>query len=295
MPGGPGGSSTDGMASRFRRLQARYEPAVTRTLLLGLFVTGVSAQLVEPIGDALQDKAFLGGALLSLVGYVLYESVKDLAASLRLPARAQVESRELGTFVSEAFRARTVEIGFLGYTGETLYNELHHRLEGLQEDPGLTRHVNVRFLIPDFGRPMTVPSRVGENGRPDDDEDFRKRLEEKCREYDQTLAGLAERLTGLGRVTARCEYRLYPGIPTNKVCVFNRELVLHGLYDVTARTVLRSSDPEYYDPKGYRTALTVWSQEGGDDAKAVIATWNKHFDSLWDLASPPSWRALPAT
>ena len=43
-------------------------------------------------------KAFLGGALLSLLGYVLYDSVKDLAASLRLPARAQVQSRELGSF-----------------------------------------------------------------------------------------------------------------------------------------------------------------------------------------------------
>ncbi|MFB6770411.1 MULTISPECIES: hypothetical protein [unclassified Streptomyces] len=282
------------MAQRFRRLQARYEPTVTRTLLLGLFVVGVSAQLVKPIGDALEDKAFLGGALLSLVGYVLYESVKDLASSLRLPARAQVESRELGTFVSEAFRARTVEIGFLGYTGETLYNELYHRLEGLLEDPGPIRHVNVRFLIPDFGRPMTVPSRVGEGGRPVDDPDFRKRLEEKCREYDETLSVLAERLTRLGRVTAHCEYRLHPGIPTDKVCVFNRELVLHGLYDVTARTVLRSTDPEYYDPKGYRTDLTVWSQEGGDDAKAVLATWNRHFDSLWGLAATPPWRAAAA-
>jgi hypothetical protein len=205
-----------------------------------------------------------------------------------------VESRELGVFVSEAFRGRTVEISFLGYTGETLYNELYHRLEGLLEDPGPIRHVNVRFLIPDFGRPMTVPSRVGEDGRPVDDPDFRKRLEEKCREYDQTLSGLGERLSRLGRVTARCEYRLHPGIPTDKVCVFNRELVLHGLYDVTARTVLRSSDPEYYDPKGYRTDLTVWSQEGADEAKAVLATWNRHFDSLWGLASVPPWRTATA-
>ena len=64
--------------------------------------------------------------------------------------------------VTEAFRDRTVEISFLGYTGETLYNELYHRLEELHEDPGPTRHVVVRFLVPDFRVPMTVPSRVGE-------------------------------------------------------------------------------------------------------------------------------------
>lgn len=290
MSGGGSRPADGGMGERLRRFHARYEPAVTRILLLAIFVTGVTAQFVKPVGDALQGKAFLGGALLSLVGYVLYDTLKDLAASLRLPARGQVRSRDLGSFVSEAFSARTVEISFLGYTGETLYNELYHRLEGLLDDPGPTRHVSVRVLIPDFGQPMTVPSRVGPGGSPVDDPDFRKRLERKCQEYDQTLSGLAERLTREGRVTAECEYRVYPGIPRDKICVFNRDQVLHGLYDVVARTVLRSSDPEFYDPKGYRTDLSVWSRKGSDDSKTVVATWNKHLDDLWSLAAVPPWR-----
>ncbi|MFV8187339.1 hypothetical protein [Streptomyces sp. AF1B] len=289
MSGGDGADG-DTMGARLKRFQARYESAFTRILLLGIFATGLTAQFVKPVGDALEGKASLGGALLSLVGYVLYDTVKDLAASLRLPTRAQVKSPELGRFVSEAFHARTVEIAFLGYTGETLYNELYHRLEGILEDPGPTRRVVIRVLVPDFGLPMRVPSKVGAGGEPIDDPDFRKRLETKCREYDQTLSGLAERLTALGRVTAQCEYRLYPGIPRDKICIFNRELVLHGLYDVTARTVMRSSDPEFYDPKGYRTDLNVWSLEGSEDAKAVVATWNRHLDGLWNLAETPSWR-----
>jgi hypothetical protein len=293
MSGGASRPVDGGMAERLKRFQARYEPIATRVLLLGIFVTGVTAQFVKPLGDALEGMAFLGGALLSLVGYVLYDTVKDLATSLRLPTRAQVKSWELGRFVSEAFRAREVEISFLGYTGETLYHELSHRLEGLLEDPGPTRSVCVRVLIPDFGQPMTVPSKVGEHGEPLDDPDFRRRLELKCREYDQELSGLAARLTDRGRVTAECEYRLYPGIPRDKICIFNRELVLHGLYDVVARTVLNSSDPEFYDPKGYRTELNVWSQEGTDDARAAVATWSKHLDDLWSLASVPSWRREP--
>src|SRR5690242_15315510 len=84
---------------RLKRLRARYEPAVTRILLLGFFGTGLIAQFVKPVGDALQGKVFLGGALLSLVGYVLYDSVKDLTVSLRMPPRRQVNSRELGGFV----------------------------------------------------------------------------------------------------------------------------------------------------------------------------------------------------
>ncbi|MFC4505553.1 MULTISPECIES: hypothetical protein [Streptomyces] len=279
-----------GVGQALRRYQDRLEPVVTRVLLIGIFVTGLTAQFVKPVGDAMEGKAYLGGALLSLVGYVLYDTVKDLSSSLRLPTRGQVKSRELGAFVSDAFRARAVDIRFLGYTGETLYNELYHRLEGLIEDPGPTRHVTIRVLIPDFAQAMTVPSRVGERGVPVDDPDFRKRLEGKCQEYDETLSGLAERLTAEGRVNARCEYRVYPGIPRDKICIFNRELVLHGLYDVIARTVLRGAAPEYYDPKGYRTDLNVWSLEGSEDSKALIATWNRHLDNLWTLAAPPPWR-----
>ena len=161
MSGAGGRSDGDSVGARLRRFQTRYESAFTRILLLA---TGVTAQFVKPIGDALEGRAFLGGALLSLVGYVLYDTVKDLAASLRLPTRAQVKSRELGRFVNEAFHARTVEIAFLGYTGETLYNELYHRLEGLLEDPGPTRRVTIRFLVPDFGSPMRVPSRSHTGG-----------------------------------------------------------------------------------------------------------------------------------
>src|ERR1043166_6414774 len=63
-----------------RRFQARYEPVATKLLLLGIFVTGLTAQFVKPVGEALEGKAFLGGSLLSLIAYVLYDTVKDLAA-----------------------------------------------------------------------------------------------------------------------------------------------------------------------------------------------------------------------
>jgi hypothetical protein len=289
MSGGGSGLPESSVGERLRRFQARYEPTITRLLLLFVFVVGLIAQFVKPVGDALQGKVFLGSSLLSVVAYVLYGKVNDLDASLRLPSRTQVKSQELASFVTEAFRARTVEISFLGYTGETLYNELYHRLEGLRDAPGPTRHVVVRFLVPDFRAPMTVPSRVGTNGAPVDDEGFRQRLELKCQEYDQRLSAIAQRLTAVGRVTAECEYRFYPGIPRDKICIFNRELVLHGLYDVTARTMGFSTEPEYYDPKGYLTNLNVWSREDTDEAKAAVATWNKHFDDLWELAARPPW------
>ncbi|MFP3991601.1 hypothetical protein U9R90_29865 [Streptomyces sp. E11-3] len=263
---------------------------MTRVLLLGIFATGLIAQFVKPVGDALQGKAFLGGALLSLVAYLLYDAVKDLAVSVRPPARSMVNSRDLGGFVSEAFQARRVEICFLGYTGETLYNELYHRLERLLDDPGATKQVSIRLLIPDFGREMAVPSLVGPDGSPVDYPEFRQRLAAKCQDYDQVLAGLANRISTQGRVRVACEYRLYGGEPTDKICIFNQELVLHGLYNVEARMRLQNPDREVFDPKGYDTDLHVWSRkEATAAAETAVATWIRHFDGRWRKATLPSW------
>ncbi|MCX5049154.1 MULTISPECIES: hypothetical protein [unclassified Streptomyces] len=290
MPGRTGGSTDDGVGQRLRRFQERLEPIVTRVLLAGIFITGLAAQFIKPVGDALEGKAFLGGALLSLVGYVLYDTVRELSSSVRVPSRALVNSSQLGSFVSEAFHARRVEISFLGYTGETLYNELYHRLEDLFDNLGPTRKVSVRMLVPDFWQPMTVPSRVGDDGRPVDDPAFRDRMSQRCQEYDGILSDIAERLTATGRLVVECEYRFYPGVPRDKICIFNRVQVLHGLYDLSARMRLHHMGPEFYDPKGYRTDLNVWSREGTAAAEAAVSTWIKHFDDLWELAAEPPWR-----
>ncbi|MET9087233.1 hypothetical protein ABZX77_36080 [Streptomyces sp. NPDC004237] len=292
MSGGNRGAAGEGGVSRLRRFQDRVEPVVTRVLLLGIFVTGLTAQFVKPVGDALQGKAYLGGALLSLVGYILYDQVKELTSSVRAPVQSLVNSSQLGNFVSEAFEARTVEISFLGYTGETLYHPLYYRLENLFDRPGPTRRVLIRILVPDFGQPMTVPSKVGELDAPVDDPDIRERMEQQCRDYDGVLSELAERLTAGGRVHVDCEYRLYHGIPRDKICILNRQQVLHGLYDLSARIRLHRLGGEYYDPKGYRIDLNVSSREGAADA--AVATWTKHFDDLWLLAKRPHWRQEPA-
>lgn len=289
VDGGRGGTHAGGVRRALKRFHQRVEPTFVRCLLLAVFVTGLTAQFVRPVGDALEGKVFLGGALLGLVAYLLYDALKELTASARVPDRGLVESRALGTFVAEAFSARHVEVSFFGYTGETLYNELYHRLERLAHNPGATRRVTVRFIVPDFARPMYMPARVGRNDRPEDDPAFRRRVEEKCQEYDAILSDLAVRLTALGRIQVHCEYRVYAGPPLYKLCIFNRKRVLHGLYDLSARMPFRG--PEYYDPKGYDTDLAVFAGEHGAEDERAIAQWAKHFEDMWTLvAQPPAWR-----
>ncbi|MEU1690760.1 hypothetical protein [Streptomyces hirsutus] len=86
MPERVNGAADGGVVGqRPRRFQERFEPAVTRFVLPAICATGLTAQFVQPVGDALEGKAFLGGALFSLVAHVLYDAVTSLSSSMRLP------------------------------------------------------------------------------------------------------------------------------------------------------------------------------------------------------------------
>ncbi len=256
-------------------------------MLLGIFVVGLVAQFVKPVGDALEDKAFIGGALFSLVAYVLYDSLKKLVDAGRTPDRLRINSREIGTYVEEAFTAREVSIRFIGYTGETLFHQVYHRLEPLLDVPEHIRKVTIQILVPDFSVPMTVPSGVGPGGRPVDLPAFRERVRRSCEDFDQQLQGLASQFADRGRITARFEYRCFQGVPRDKVCILNGNVVLHGLYDVTTRQRHHHLQREIYDPKGFDTRLHVRSRkEGTAEAEETVDHWVKHFDGLWNLASP---------
>ncbi|MFF4759593.1 hypothetical protein [Streptomyces sp. NPDC001292] len=138
-----------------------------------------------------------------------------------------------------------------------------------------------------------MPSRVGADGTPEDDADFRRRMGERCREYDSILSELSEQFTANSGVTVECENRLHPGVPRDKICVFGRQRVLHGLYDLSARMRLQHMGLEFHDPKGFKADLDVRSREGTAAAEVAVSTWNKHFDDLRALAKVPPWRRRP--
>ncbi|MGW7412672.1 hypothetical protein [Streptomyces sp. NPDC054863] len=282
VAGGSGGRNT---GRSLRAFLARVESVGIRAMLLGIFVVGLVAQFVKPVGDLLQDKAFIGGALFSLVAYVLYDLLKKLVDAGQATDRLRINTRELGPFVADAFAAREVSIRFIGYTGETLFHELYHRLEPLVSSPGQIRKVTIRILVPDFSVEMAVPSAVGPDGAPVDLPEFRARVARSCRDYEQQLQGLAEQFAMVGRVEAHFEYRRFRGIPRDKVCILNGKVVLHGLYDVTTRQRHHELGREIYDPKGFDTNLHVRSRkEGTVEAEETVDHWVKHFDGMWRLA-----------
>ncbi|MEV0092185.1 hypothetical protein [Streptomyces sp. NPDC050738] len=261
---------------------------VTRILLLGIFVTGLVAQFVKPIGDALQDKTFLGGALFSLVGYILYDAVKEISARDQVHAREVMESDDLGDQVAAAFSAREVTVCFFGYTGETLVSKMVSQLEQLVRNPGNTQSVTIRMMVPDFSQQMVVPARVGPDGTPQDDPVFRARLDGKCRRYRDDLQHVTDQLAALGRVRVEFGYRQYQGVPREKICIFNDQLVLHGRYNIATQQDYGSH--AMYDPKGYMTDLYVWSRAQSESA---VARWVKDLDNEWEFAVEPAWSNVP--
>ncbi|MHC5262871.1 hypothetical protein ACYSUO_33740 [Streptomyces sp. UC4497] len=266
---------------------------LVRGLMAGIFLAGLVASFVKPFGDFLEGRALLGGSLLSLVAFLLYDAIVDLRNTVDqrpVPSRV-VTSDDLKGRVEAAFSGRKVEIRFLGYTGETLVRGVDECLRRLLSDRRDVESIDIRILIPDFRQRMAVPSLVGEDRRPIDDGTYRRRLEDKARDNEGMLKGAVEGLRSQGWPSERvlsCQYRVFHGFPRDKLVILNAESVLHGLYDV--RTTRTMSGGTYYDPQGANTSMVevARGKEGLQVGHGVDA-WIKHFDGLWELASLPRW------
>ncbi|WP_328450968.1 ATP/GTP-binding protein [Streptomyces sp. NBC_00386] len=240
---------------------------VTKVLLLAIFLIGLIAQFVKPVGDALEGKAYLGGALLSLVGYVLYAEVQRLNAAhetqrdgtgaLRVAAqRLEEEVRRLGDEVQQLKEERLLEardlvtaddlgaefvkalqtgedvhFSAMGFTGETLARPLGRILEGIHRNPERTIHV--RVLVPDFTKPMEVPGWVGMDGKIRDAPMFRQSLLEKIKGHETDLKRQAGRMAGKGQGRLNVEFRVMQNSPSLKLCLINSDQVFEGFYDKT--------------------------------------------------------------
>ncbi|MER5440521.1 hypothetical protein [Streptomyces sp. NPDC002790] len=266
---------------------------VVRAALVAVFLTGLAASFVKPFADFLEGRALLGGSLLSVVALLLYEAIVDLreAVDRRPVPRITVSSDELKVRVDAAFSAREVEIRFLGYTGETLVRGIDQGLRRLLDGGHAVESISIRLLIPDFSRPMVVPSLVGEARRPVDDERYRRRLVDKASDFEAMLNCAVDSLRLRGRLpesALSCEYRVFQGFPRDKLVILNGETVLHGLCDV--RTTRPMGGKDYYDPEGANTSLVeVARRRDGSAAGHGVDTWAAHFDGLWELAAPPPW------
>ncbi|WP_406444143.1 ATP/GTP-binding protein [Streptomyces sp. NBC_01613] len=294
------------------------ESFVTRLFLAAVFVVGVVAQFVKPVGDALQDKVYLGGALLTVVGYVLYAEVQRLHAAhrsqreseealggvvrrlegevqrlnavLRPRAGDVVTPRDLEREFQEALEAGgDVRLTVLGFTGETFATPLRTILQGLNRDP--LRTVSLRVLVPDFTKEIEVPGQVGADGKVSDAPRFREQLRHQIAEHESSLKSQIGRMALAGRGTLTVEFRVLHMSPSLKLYFINNDVVYEGIYDkldlrpdleITAAP--EAEDGLLLDLVGYDSRLTRWSLDGGDHARAIIMRRRELFETFWKAA-----------
>jgi hypothetical protein len=261
------------------------ESVVTRVLLLSVFGLGLVAQFVQPVGDALEGKAYLGGAVLSLVGYVLYSEVQRLNAAMRPATRETVLTSDLRQHFDHALRFREARIDAIGFTGETVVDQISRSLENLPE--GARPQVTVRILVPDFTKPMEIPGMLNGRGEAEDDEGLRAELLAKVREYERRMTTLAGRLHDDHEAELDPHFRVLHISPLLKFCLINDEQLFDGIYDkVKKRPANGLPDRQILDLMGYKTSLTRWHIDAGAIAREKCAERKELFETLWGVARP---------
>ncbi|QDQ15194.1 hypothetical protein [Streptomyces spectabilis] len=261
---------------------------MTRTILLAIFTLGLTAQFIRPLNDALQEKSLLGGALLSLVAYIMYDAIQDLGRE----SRRSVEPLSIDTALDAAFKSRSVAISFIGYTSETFFSRLAGQLGALRNDPGTTRSINVRILIPDLSRETGLPCRMESNGTFSDDAEFRGYLFGKAADHARLLTWLTRLLNNEGIIHCTIEFRLYPGIPMCKLYVLNGGCALLGLYQVDSETEFPYEEPDrvLLDPKGGQVTMHAWEKsDGTQESENAVGGCARFFDGLWKISRVPEW------
>lgn len=296
---------------------ARAESTVSRLLLLAVFAVGLIAQFVKPVGDALEGKAYIGGALLSLVGYVLYSEVqrlntahetqRELTESLRdmiqrlssaqqPGAGAQVTPEALVEKFREALRdGEEVEFAVIGFTGETFAPPLKQLLGSLPRNSD--RKVTVRVLVPDFAQEIQVPGLIRADGKITDALGFRRHLVEQIGGYEAELRGMKRRMQHNGQGRLLVDFRVMHMSPSLKLYLINNEQAFEGIYDkIELRPDEYSPDAQEGDQLldliGHDSLLTHWHRDDGRRAREIIDRRRKFFDTLWNAAHGLSANAL---
>ncbi|WP_234311989.1 ATP/GTP-binding protein [Streptomyces griseus] len=261
------------------------------------------------MGDALEGKAYIGGALLSLVGYVLYsevqrlntaheaqremtETLRDmierLSSSQQPGAGAQVTPEALVEKFREALRdGEEVDFAVIGFTGETFAPPLKQLLGSLPRNSD--RKVNVRVLVPDFAQEIQVPGLIRADGKVTDAVGFRRYLVQQISGYEAELKRMKGRMQHHGQGRLSIEFRVMHMSPSLKLYLINSDQVFEGIYDkIELRPDEYSSDvregDQLLDLIGHDSLLTHWHRDDGRRAREIIDRRRTFFDTLWNAA-----------
>ncbi|MGH3116842.1 MAG: hypothetical protein ACRDP3_24370 [Streptomyces sp.] len=288
------GDST--VLQRLRTQVSRLKPGLVRGVLVLLCLSGVAAQLIEPLGDALNGKTFLGGSFAAFIALVLFDAItsgdrpREISGVIVLD-----ELDDLTSHMREAFRAKHVKIDFQGFTMETLVQEIRPAMLDLARNPRGTKSLALRVILPCLDFPMNLPSELSmEDGHlrfrdsPADRERMRGYSERYRNEFDELVRRVRER-----HPSVRVDWQVLFGAtgPQVKLIVLNDEISFFSFYDLVegefkdANGVLHQIlDPRAYGMTDGGLRMVGWSRRSRSESSRRIADYYaSYFDRLWEI------------
>ncbi|MCH5584776.1 hypothetical protein MK805_07295 [Shimazuella sp. AN120528] len=181
--------------------------------------------------------------------------------------------------VNEAFQQEDVTINIEAFTGETFLEAMKEELEKLKSGKTRLRSLHIRLLVPNFKKPVAVPSVVGD---PDD-----LRARERQDEISQDVITLLRDIKNLqtddyGRYIFRVTVeigRLDYFTPWDKIFVFNGRKVLKGKYEVVqVQEEYRGKLMKINDFRGFDVPMSTSEEE------SLVWETIKQFEDKWKLA-----------
>lgn len=288
------------------------KPRLIKYLLATVAVLGVTAQLVDPVGDALKQQSFLGGSFAAFVALVLFDAISGSEQQQQDIPGVHVLSdvEDLREPVQEAFEAPDVRIDFSGYTMETLLTALRPNLRRLGESKATTRSLNLRVIVVHLDAPMNLPGALhpalnadGTDGGMltfSDSPENRERMRVEFTERNRTELGrLLERARLKNpHMAINCEIRESPHSPTSKLYIFNDEKVYYGAYGIKENVFERQGvQHRILDTGGFRirhgsAKLIGWDKRSPAESTRMIADYHSAwFENLWGILE----HVVPAT
>ncbi|OSP43585.1 MULTISPECIES: hypothetical protein [unclassified Streptomyces] len=262
---------------------------------------GVTAEIVEPLGDQLKEQGFLGGSFAALIALILFDAVGDSEPQEVDGVYALTDLEDLRPLMREAFDARHIRVDFFGFTMQTLLNLLREHLNRLGDEEVSVRELTLRITIAHLNLSMNLPAKLvpapGSAGLPDgtfyfrDSPENRERMREGfTRRNWNELKDLLDRVHAKNPdIRIACEIRESLQVPDRKLYILNQEKVFSAPYGIKKREIdWRGSrqkilDPEGFSPRHGNVRIIGWDRRSTSHSTREIAEhymeWHRN---LWE-------------
>ncbi len=226
--------------------------------------------------------ASFGVAVLAL----LYAEVWSASSPSR---SANPASREEA--IQEAKTGRIVDVRFIGYTGESLFNQMRDTLMQLSNSRGRVESVTLRMLTPDLSSPTQIPAKRNSDGTVSDDPDFRRYTAGRTGDYASHLLSFERRLREQTGMPGSLQFRTYPGIPVVQICLIGENVAFFAFYDISRETEFPYGQPDriLLDPGVSRAGSMGWDiRDGGRQSEYMVKECSNFFESMWRISNDAS-------